>query len=166
MQDVATLTVREIAAKGGMLDVECRACGRITKLAADHLAPRYADRRLADVPLRCGQCGAGGSVVRFRCLSPLFADRHGKALRLRALYAAGQELRLWCSHCTPPHEVRFVATRDVEEQLGSINPTVGEACHRLVCPDSGKFGMVGVAAVRTARTQMTLPLRPRSGRPQ
>jgi hypothetical protein len=128
-----------------LVDVDCLACGRVTKIPAK-------------ASLRCQRCGAAGARVRLRAASPLYRDRHGQPLRVRNVYADGQELHLWCSHCRPSHQVRFVSVRQIEAQLGCINPTFIEACHRLVCPASGRYGIVGVAAAPVADQQMQLPL--------
>lgn len=131
---------------GGAIDVECRACGGFSKVPASE-----------ERALRCGRCGATGEKVRQRFASRLFCDRDGKPLRLRALYGAGQELRLWCSHCRPAHEVRFATPRDVEALVGAIDPTIAEACRYLVCPQSGAWGIAAVAAAPRQTTQMRLP---------
>ena len=131
---------------GGAIDVDCRACGGFSKVPASQ-----------EGALRCGRCGASGERVRARFASRLFRDRDGEPLRLRALYGAGQELRLWCSHCRPAHEVRFVTPRDVEALVGAIDPTIAEACRHLVCPQSGAWGMAAVAAAPRQVTQMRLP---------
>ena len=140
-------------ASGGMIDVDCRACGAATKVpAGQHGA------------LRCGKCGAAGDKVSDRFASRMYRDREGRPLRIRDLYAAGQELRLWCSRCHRAHEVRFPSAHQIEAALSAINPTIGEVCRHLVCPDSGLHGMVSVAAAPVAAAQLRLPLyrRPRS----
>jgi hypothetical protein len=137
-------------AAGGAIDVECRMCGACSKVPAAQ-----------EQALRCGRCGAGGDKVRPRFASRLFRDRDGRPLRIRDLYAARQELRLWCSHCRPAHEVRFATARQVEALVSAINPTIADACRHLVCPASQAHGMVAVAAAPTAMAQMPLPF----GRP-
>ena len=158
MSTEASRLVREVAASGAMVDIACGACGRVSKIDPRGLVEAYGQRRLSDVPLRCGCCGAAGAKVTLRFASRLFMDRRGEPLRVRGLYAGGQELRLLCTHCRPSHEVRFTTARQIEEQLGCINPLVSEACQRLVCTVSLKNGMVGVAASPRTDAQMRLPL--------
>lgn len=134
-----------LATPDGAIDVQCDACGARSKVPASQT-------------LRCFTCGAAGGKVRPWFSSRLFFDRDRRPLRLRDLYAARQELRLWCSACRRAHEVRFATAREVEEQVGAINPTIGEAARFLVCPVSQAYGMVAVAAAPKADAQMRLPL--------
>ncbi|TWT11612.1 hypothetical protein [Reyranella sp. CPCC 100927] len=158
MNTEASRLVHDIAASGAMVDVACGACGRLSKIDPRSLVGSYGQRRLSEVPLRCGFCGAAGGKVTLRFASRLFMDRRGEPLRVRTLYDGGQELRLLCTCCRPSHEIRFATARQVEEQLGCINPLVSEACQRLVCSVSLKNGMVGVAASPRTEAQMRLPL--------
>ncbi len=145
-------TAIEAGTAGGMIDVECRACGATTKVPASQ-----------ESALRCGKCGAAGDKVRDRFSSPLFRDHVGRPLRVRDLYAVGQELHLWCSHCRPAHLVRFATAREIEMLVNAVNPTVGEACRHLVCPVSLRHGMAAVAsAPKIGGAQMRLPLVPRA----
>lgn len=139
----------------GAIDVECRTCGTCSKV------PEAQARAL-----RCGRCGAAGDKVRPRFASRLFRDRDGRPLRLRDLYGGHQELRLWCSHCRPAHEVRFASARDVEAAVGAINPTIADACRYLVCPVSHAPGMVAVAHAPRTATQMPLPFKSSPGAPR
>jgi hypothetical protein len=134
-----------LAAADGAIDVHCDACGGRSKVPAGQA-------------LRCLACGAAGSKVRPWFSSRLFFDRDRRPVRLRDLYAAGQELRLWCSACQRAHEVRFATAREIEEQIGAINPTIGEAARYLVCPVSHVYGVVAVAAAPNVDAQMRLPL--------
>jgi hypothetical protein len=129
----------------GAIDVQCIACGGRSQVPGD-------------AALRCLKCGAAGARVRPWFASRLFFDRDRRPLRIRDLYGASQELRLWCAACRRPHEVRFATAREVEEQVGAINPTIGEAARYLVCPVSRAYGMVAVSAAPRVASQMLLPL--------
>ncbi len=143
MQD--TIPARNgIPSSGTSIDVDCFGCGHTFQASALGTA-------------QCPRCRAAGKKLRSRFASRLFSDRDGRPLRVRDLYAAGQELHLMCSRCRPTHQVRFGTVRDVERQLGMIDPLLSEACQRLVCPTSGQHGFVGVAAAPQADRQMHLP---------
>lgn len=146
------ITTHEGAPPGGAIDVECRSCGACSKVPAAQAGA-----------LRCGSCGAAGDKVRPRFTSRLFCDRHGRPLRVRDLYAGQQELRLWCSHCRPAHEVRFASARDVEALVSAINPTLADACRYLVCPVSRATGLVAVAHAPRMARQMPLPFKSMPG---
>jgi ferredoxin len=152
MERLSHKTTHKPALTGGVIDVECLKCGACSKVPE---AQAHA--------LRCGRCGAAGDKVRPRFASRLFRDRDGRPLRLRDLYAARQELRLWCSHCRPAHEVRFDGARDVEAVVGAINPTLAEACRYLACPVSHVPGMVAVAPAPRAAAQIPLPFKSSTG---
>ncbi|HEX2891848.1 hypothetical protein [Vineibacter terrae] len=58
--ELATTTVRQLAARGGLVQACCWRCHREKLLDPHDLMDRHADRMVKDIPVACTRCGAGG----------------------------------------------------------------------------------------------------------